>query len=114
MEEKTAKHVTKAGKTSTGSDGWEVNFSSRHAKLEYTPECNQPSDCLDLKSGFHMSWASAAIFLILEMSQPFSGLMQISSAPLRNALRALWEVSSFAQTAADSRPKFSDQLLTVR
>ena len=33
--------------------------------------------------------ASAAIFLILELSQPFSGLMQISSAPLRNALAPL-------------------------
>jgi hypothetical protein len=30
--------------------------------------------------------AGAAIFLVLELSQPFSGLMQISSAPLRNAL----------------------------
>lgn len=30
--------------------------------------------------------ASAAIFLILEMGQPFAGLMQISSAPLRSAL----------------------------
>ncbi len=33
--------------------------------------------------------ASAAIFLILEMSQPFTGLMQISSVPLRNALQPL-------------------------
>jgi Protein of unknown function (DUF4239) len=33
--------------------------------------------------------ASAAIFLILEMSQPFTGLMQISSVPLRNALAPL-------------------------
>jgi hypothetical protein len=33
--------------------------------------------------------ASAAIFLILDMSQPFAGLMQISSAPLRNALAPL-------------------------
>src|SRR5262249_19791615 len=30
--------------------------------------------------------ASPAIFLVLEMSQPFAGLMQISRAPLRNAL----------------------------
>jgi hypothetical protein len=30
--------------------------------------------------------ASAAIFLILELSQPFTGLMMISSGPLRNAL----------------------------
>jgi len=30
--------------------------------------------------------ASAALFLILEMSEPFTGLMQISSATLRNAL----------------------------
>jgi hypothetical protein len=30
--------------------------------------------------------ASAALFLILEMSEPFAGLMQVSSAPLRNAL----------------------------
>jgi hypothetical protein len=29
---------------------------------------------------------SSAIFLILELGHPFSGLMQISSAPLRNAL----------------------------
>jgi hypothetical protein len=33
--------------------------------------------------------ASGAIFLILELSQPFAGLMQISSAPLRNALAPL-------------------------
>jgi hypothetical protein len=30
--------------------------------------------------------AAAAIFLIVELSQPFSGLMQISSDPLKNAL----------------------------
>jgi hypothetical protein len=29
---------------------------------------------------------SGAIFLILEMSQPYQGIMQISGAPLRNAL----------------------------
>jgi hypothetical protein len=33
--------------------------------------------------------ASAAIFLILEMGQPFGGLMEIPSAPLRNALASL-------------------------
>ncbi|HLX15141.1 MAG TPA: DUF4239 domain-containing protein [Bradyrhizobium sp.] len=33
--------------------------------------------------------ASAAIFLILELSQPFSGLMMISDEPLRSALVAL-------------------------
>jgi hypothetical protein len=33
--------------------------------------------------------ASCAIFLILELSQPFAGLMQISSGPLRNALGPL-------------------------
>jgi hypothetical protein len=33
--------------------------------------------------------ASAAIFLILELSQPFVGLMQISSTPMRNALAPL-------------------------
>jgi hypothetical protein len=32
---------------------------------------------------------SGAIFLILEMYSPFAGLMQISSAPLRNALAHL-------------------------
>lgn len=30
--------------------------------------------------------ASAALFLILEMSQPFTGLMRISNAPLRGVL----------------------------
>ena len=29
---------------------------------------------------------SGAIFLILELDSPFAGLMQISDAPLRNAL----------------------------
>ena len=29
---------------------------------------------------------STAIFLILEMNRPYSGFMQISSAPIRNAL----------------------------
>jgi hypothetical protein len=33
--------------------------------------------------------ASGAIYLILELSQPFSGLMQIPSAPLRDALAPL-------------------------
>jgi len=33
--------------------------------------------------------ASCAIFLILELSQPFAGLLQISSTPLRNALAPL-------------------------
>lgn len=33
--------------------------------------------------------ASASIFLILELSQPFTGLMMISSEPLRNALAAV-------------------------
>jgi hypothetical protein len=33
--------------------------------------------------------ASGAIYLILDLSQPFTGLIQISSAPLRNALAPL-------------------------
>ena len=33
--------------------------------------------------------AAASIFLILELSQPFAGLMTISSEPLRNALAPL-------------------------
>ncbi len=33
--------------------------------------------------------ASASLFLILDLSQPFSGLMMISSEPLRNALAPL-------------------------
>ena len=33
--------------------------------------------------------ASAAVYLILELSQPFTGLMMISSEPLRNALGSL-------------------------
>jgi hypothetical protein len=33
--------------------------------------------------------ASASIFLILELGQPFTGLMMISSEPLRNALAPL-------------------------
>jgi nitric oxide reductase large subunit len=32
---------------------------------------------------------SGAIFLVLEMDRPFSGLIQISDAPLRNALAHL-------------------------
>jgi hypothetical protein len=32
---------------------------------------------------------SAAIFLILELDQPFEGLIRFSSAPLRNALAYL-------------------------
>ncbi len=34
-------------------------------------------------------FALASIFLILELSQPFTGLMMISSEPLRNALAPL-------------------------
>ena len=41
--------------------------------------------CLSL---FALS-AACAIFLILELSQPFTGLMAIASAPLRNALGSL-------------------------
>jgi hypothetical protein len=33
--------------------------------------------------------AAGAIYLILDLSQPFAGLMQISSSPLRNALTSL-------------------------
>ena len=33
--------------------------------------------------------AAGAIYLILELGQPFAGLMQISNAPLRNALAAI-------------------------
>jgi hypothetical protein len=33
--------------------------------------------------------ASGAIYLIVELGQPFSGFMQISSIPLRNALAPL-------------------------
>jgi hypothetical protein len=33
--------------------------------------------------------ASAALFLIVEMSEPFAGLMQIPSGPLRRALAPL-------------------------
>jgi len=33
--------------------------------------------------------AAGAIFLVLEMGQPFSGLMQISDAPLRSSLAPL-------------------------
>ena len=40
--------------------------------------------------------ASAAIFLILELSQPFTGLMTISSEPLRNALAPLTALTGFA------------------
>lgn len=32
---------------------------------------------------------SCAIFLILEMDRPFEGMLQISGAPLRNALAHL-------------------------
>jgi Protein of unknown function (DUF4239) len=35
--------------------------------------------------------ASASLFLILELSQPFSGMMQIASEPLRHALAPLGE-----------------------
>ena len=41
--------------------------------------------CLSLFAGS----ASCAIFLILELSKPFSGLMMISSEPLRHALAPL-------------------------
>jgi hypothetical protein len=33
--------------------------------------------------------AAGAIYLVLELGQPFAGLMQICSAPLRNALAPL-------------------------
>jgi hypothetical protein len=33
--------------------------------------------------------AACSIFLILELSRPFTGLMSISSAPLRNALEKM-------------------------
>jgi hypothetical protein len=33
--------------------------------------------------------AAGAIYLILELGQPFTGLMEISSAPLRSALTPL-------------------------
>jgi hypothetical protein len=42
--------------------------------------------------------AAAALFLILELSQPFTGLMQISSEPLRNALSPLGSYSGSARS----------------
>jgi hypothetical protein len=33
--------------------------------------------------------AAAAIFLVLELGQPFSGIMQISDVPVRSALAPL-------------------------
>jgi hypothetical protein len=33
--------------------------------------------------------AAGALFLVLELSSPFTGLMQISSVPLRNSLGPL-------------------------
>ena len=42
--------------------------------------------------------AAAALFLILELSQPFTGLMQISSEPLRNALSPLGSYSRSARS----------------
>ena len=33
--------------------------------------------------------AASALYLILELDQPFGGVMQISSAPVRNALASL-------------------------
>jgi hypothetical protein len=33
--------------------------------------------------------AASAIYFILELSQPFTGLLRLSSAPLRNALGAI-------------------------
>ena len=35
------------------------------------------------------SSAACAVFLILQLSKPFTGVMMISSAPLRNALAPL-------------------------
>ena len=32
---------------------------------------------------------SAAIFLVLELNQPLDGMIKVSSAPMRNALRHL-------------------------
>src|SRR6516162_8050361 len=49
----------------------------------------------DEHDGFHLPipirtvGASCALFLILELSRPFSGLMVISSSPLRHALGSL-------------------------
>jgi hypothetical protein len=39
--------------------------------------------------------AAGAIYLVLELGQPFAGSMQISSAPLRNALVAInpWSIA---------------------
>ncbi len=45
--------------------------------------------CLSL---FALS-AACAIFLILELSQPFTGLLMISSAPLRNALGSIGNIA---------------------
>jgi hypothetical protein len=41
------------------------------------------------KNSFDACAISAAIFLVLELSKPLEGFIQISSAPLRNALQHL-------------------------
>jgi hypothetical protein len=49
-----------------------------------------PRNVIAIASLFAAAWAvSGAIFLILEMYTPFTGLIQISSAPLRSALAHL-------------------------
>ena len=47
--------------------------------------------------------ASCAIFLILELGEPFTGLMMVSSALLRNSLAPFWSVG----------PKTNDDVLAV-
>jgi hypothetical protein len=48
-----------------------------------------PSPMVIAALGLFALSASAAIFLILELGHPFSGIMEISSEPLRHALRPL-------------------------
>ena len=45
--------------------------------------------CTIFALGLFALSASASIFLILELNQPFTGLMVIPSEPLRNALAPL-------------------------
>jgi hypothetical protein len=61
------------------------HFLAHHHLWKLPPVCQTSATVFGSLFVFALS-AAGVIYLVLELGQPFAGLMQISSAPLRNVL----------------------------
>jgi hypothetical protein len=75
--------------SSTPCRFWWCSFSGLPSSLRVSAFFSRPSAIVVGSLLIFALSAAGAIYLILDLGQPFAGLMQISSAPLRNALTPL-------------------------